>query len=61
VHTVVRRGAARPRIPHRQIEAEIRDVVVKSAIPARWLDAKTIYLVNGTGAFTIGGRWRNPA
>jgi S-adenosylmethionine synthetase len=28
---------------------------VKAAIPERWLDAKTIYRVNGTGAFTIGG------
>jgi len=55
VHTVVVAAQHDPGIPHDRIEAEIRDVVVKAAIPARWLDAKTKYLVNGTGAFTIGG------
>jgi S-adenosylmethionine synthetase len=55
VHTVVVAAQHDPGISHDQIEAEIRDVVVKTAIPARWLDAKTKYLVNGTGAFTIGG------
>ena len=55
VHTVVVAAQHDPGISHDQIEAEIRDVVVKAAIPARWLDAKTKYLVNGTGAFTIGG------
>jgi S-adenosylmethionine synthetase len=55
VHTVVVAAQHDPGISHAQIVAEIRDVVVKAAIPERWLDAKTIYLVNGTGAFTIGG------
>jgi S-adenosylmethionine synthetase len=55
VHTVVVAAQHDPGISHDRIEAEIRDVVVKAAIPERWLDAKTIYLVNGTGAFTIGG------
>jgi len=55
VHTVVVAAQHDPGISHDRIEAEIRDVVVKAAIPARWLDTKTKYLVNGTGAFTIGG------
>jgi S-adenosylmethionine synthetase len=55
VHTVVVAAQHDPGITHDRIAAEIRDVVVKAAIPARWLDAKTKYLVNGTGAFTIGG------
>jgi len=55
VHTVVVAAQHDPGITHDRIEAEIRDVVVKAAIPERWLDAKTRYLVNGTGAFTIGG------
>jgi S-adenosylmethionine synthetase len=29
--------------------------VVKAAIPEAWLDKDTIYIVNGTGRFTIGG------
>jgi len=55
VHTVVVAAQHDPGITHDRIEAEIRDVIVKAAIPERWLDAKTRYLVNGTGAFTIGG------
>ncbi|HEV8654943.1 MAG TPA: methionine adenosyltransferase [Candidatus Limnocylindria bacterium] len=55
VHTVVVAAQHDPGISHDQIEAEIRDVVVRAAIPHRWLDAETKYLVNGTGAFTIGG------
>ena len=55
VHTVVVAAQHDPGIAHDRIAAEIRDVVVKAAIPERWLDAKTKYLVNGTGAFTIGG------
>ncbi|MEO8632571.1 MAG: methionine adenosyltransferase [Chloroflexota bacterium] len=55
VHTVVVAAQHDPDISHDRIESEIRDVVVKAAIPERWLDANTIYLVNGTGAFTIGG------
>ena len=55
VHTVVVAAQHDPDVSHDRIESEIRDVVVKAAIPERWLDEKTIYLVNGTGAFTIGG------
>ena len=55
VHTVVVAAQHDPDVSRARIEAEIRDVVVKAAIPERWLDAKTKYLVNGTGAFTIGG------
>jgi S-adenosylmethionine synthetase len=55
VHTVVVAAQHDPGIPRERIEAEIRDVVVKAAIPERWLDEKTTYLVNGTGTFTIGG------
>jgi S-adenosylmethionine synthetase len=55
VHTVVVAAQHDPGVSHERIEADIRDVVVKAAIPAQWLDAKTKYIVNGTGAFTIGG------
>jgi len=55
VHTVVVAAQHDPDISHARIEDEIRDVVVKAAIPERWIDAKTKYRVNGTGAFTIGG------
>ncbi|HET7699661.1 MAG TPA: methionine adenosyltransferase [Candidatus Limnocylindria bacterium] len=55
VHTVVVAAQHDPDVAHERIVNDIRDIVVKAAIPAQWLDAKTKYIVNGTGAFTIGG------
>ena len=55
VHTVVVAAQHDPGVSHDRIEADIREVVVKAAIPEAWLDKETIYVVNGTGAFTIGG------
>jgi S-adenosylmethionine synthetase len=55
VHTVVVAAQHDPGVTQQRIEADIREVVVKAAIPAKWLDKDTIYRVNGTGAFTIGG------
>ncbi len=55
VHTVVVAAQHDPGVSHDRIETDIKEVVVKAAIPAKWLDAKTKYIVNGTGAFTIGG------
>ena len=55
VHTVVVAAQHDPGVAHKRIETDIKEVVVKAAIPAQWLDAHTKYVVNGTGAFTIGG------
>ena len=55
VHTVVVAAQHDPGVSHDRIEADIKEVVVKAAIPEAWLDKDTIYVVNGTGAFTIGG------
>ena len=55
VHTVVVAAQHDPGVSHDRIEADIKEVVVKAAIPEAWLDEDTIYIVNGTGAFTIGG------
>ncbi len=55
VHTVVVAAQHDPGVTQKRIEADIKEVVVKAAIPAQWLDASTRYVVNGTGAFTIGG------
>ena len=55
VHTVVVAAQHDPGVSHDRIEADIKEVVVKAAIPESWLDKDTIYIVNGTGAFTIGG------
>ena len=55
VHTVVVAAQHDPGVAQQRIEADIKEVVVRAAIPERWLDAKTRYIVNGTGSFTIGG------
>src|SRR4051812_7137612 len=55
VHTVVVAAQHDPGVSHDRIESDIKEVVVKAAIPASWLDKQTKYIVNGTGAFTIGG------
>ena len=55
VHTVVVAAQHDPGVSHDRIEADIRGILVKAAIPARWLDQHTKYVVNGTGVFTIGG------
>jgi S-adenosylmethionine synthetase len=55
VHTVVIAAQHDPDVAHDRIEADIKEIVVKAAIPEKWLDKHTKYIVNGTGAFTIGG------
>ena len=42
-------------IPISKIEKDIRHILIKRIIPAKYLDAKTKLLVNPTGRFEIGG------
>ena len=55
VHTVVVAAQHDPGVSRERIEADLRELVVKAAIPEQWLDARTKYVVNGTGSFIIGG------
>src|SRR2546429_8107209 len=55
VHTVVVAAQHDPGIDYQRLCNEIREQVIRPAILGPWLDSKTKYLVNGTGAFTIGG------
>src|SRR2546429_7675129 len=54
VHTVVVAAQHDPGIDYQRLCNEIREQVIRPAIGDSWLQ-KTKYLVNGTGAFTIGG------
>ncbi len=55
VHTVVVAAQHDPDVARERIAHDVREIVVKRAIPAEWLDERTKYLVNGTGSFTVGG------
>jgi S-adenosylmethionine synthetase len=47
--------AARPDVDHATIQREVIEKIIKAVIPAQYLDAKTIYHVNPTGRFVLGG------
>ena len=55
VHTVVISTQHSPDVSHAVIEKKIISDVIKAVIPAKFLDKKTIYHVNPTGRFVIGG------
>jgi len=55
VDTIVVSSQHDPDVTLEQIRAEIIEYVVKPVIPAELLDDKTIYFINPTGRFVIGG------
>ena len=55
VHTVIVSGQHKPDIPLEQIRSDIIETVIKETIPPEMLDAKTIFHVNPTGRFVVGG------
>ncbi len=42
-------------VDHKKLQREIIDDVVKRVIPAEFLDAHTVYHINPTGKFVVGG------
>jgi S-adenosylmethionine synthetase len=55
VHTVVVATQHDEDVDVEQLRRDVKDVVVRAAIPARLLDGETRYVINGTGKFVIGG------
>ena len=55
VHTVLVSTQHGPEVSHETIRSEVIEKIIKAVIPAQFLDAKTIYHVNPTGRFVIGG------
>ncbi|MFN8007269.1 MAG: methionine adenosyltransferase [Terriglobia bacterium] len=42
-------------VPHKRIEADVIEQVIRQVIPSDLLDAKTKFFVNPTGKFVVGG------
>ncbi|MDR2577403.1 MAG: methionine adenosyltransferase [Chitinispirillales bacterium] len=55
VHTVVLSTQHDPDAKHATIKKDMIDKIIKKVIPAKLLDDKTIYHVNPTGRFVVGG------
>ncbi|MFT5366107.1 MAG: S-adenosylmethionine synthetase [Candidatus Latescibacterota bacterium] len=55
VHTVVISTQHDENVSHARIVRDIINQVIKKIIPARYLDKDTIYHVNPTGKFVVGG------
>jgi S-adenosylmethionine synthetase len=55
VHTVVISTQHDEDVEHATIEREVIEKVIKAVIPAEMLDEDTIYHVNPTGRFVLGG------
>ena len=55
VHTVVLSTQHGPDASHATIKKDLIEKIIKKVIPAKMLDAKTIYHINPTGRFVIGG------
>eukprot|EP00339_Tiarina_fusa_P018014 CAMPEP_0117033368 /NCGR_PEP_ID=MMETSP0472-20121206/23846_1 /TAXON_ID=693140 ORGANISM="Tiarina fusus, Strain LIS" /NCGR_SAMPLE_ID=MMETSP0472 /ASSEMBLY_ACC=CAM_ASM_000603 /LENGTH=391 /DNA_ID=CAMNT_0004742263 /DNA_START=8 /DNA_END=1183 /DNA_ORIENTATION=- len=55
VHTIVISTQHSPDVDNDKIAADLKEHVIKHVIPAELLDDKTIYHLNPSGRFTIGG------
>ncbi len=55
VHTVVIAAQHDPHVKMSKLQEDIKKHVIQKVIPARLLDKKTIYHINATGRFEVGG------
>ncbi|XP_033643910.1 S-adenosylmethionine synthase-like [Asterias rubens] len=55
VHTVVISTQHDPDISQEQLQKALKDKVIDSVIPAKYLDDNTVYHLNPSGSFVIGG------
>lgn len=55
VHTVVISCQHDDDVSNEKIRADLQEHVIKHVVPAKYLDAETIYHLNPSGRFVIGG------
>jgi len=54
-HTVVVSTQHDPDVQQSQIKSDMIEKLIKKVIPSKWIDDETIYHINPTGNFVIGG------
>jgi S-adenosylmethionine synthetase len=55
VHTVLVSTQHAPEISQEEIVAQVKEHVIKPVVPPKFLDENTIYHINPSGKFTVGG------
>jgi S-adenosylmethionine synthetase len=55
VHTVVVSTQHAPDVPVEKLRAEVLEYIIKAVIPSKYLDSKTLYHINPSGSFIVGG------
>merc|ERR1711988_324966 len=55
VHTIVISTQHDPDYKLEDIQADLKEHVIKPIVPAKYLDAETIYHLNPSGSFVVGG------
>jgi len=55
VHTIVISAQHSDEVSNEEIRKSLHEVVIKHVIPAKYLDDKTVYHLNPSGRFIIGG------
>jgi S-adenosylmethionine synthetase len=55
VHTIVISTQHDETVSLKQIQSDLREHVIKPVVPAKYLDEKTVYHLNPSGRFVIGG------
>jgi S-adenosylmethionine synthetase len=55
VNTVVISTQHGPEVSHAEIRKQVIEKIIKAVIPAQYLDKDTVYHVNPTGRFVVGG------
>lgn len=55
VHTVLVSTQHAPEISQEEITAQVKEHVIRPVVPSKFLDENTIYHINPSGKFTVGG------
>ncbi|MCK6528332.1 methionine adenosyltransferase [Myxococcota bacterium] len=55
IDTVVISTQHAPEVGHAEIHAAVKELIIRAAVPEELLDSRTLYYVNPTGRFVVGG------